>query len=481
MRIPGWLMVVGLVVVFLATGLLSVASFTVTRQLAIDAQDLGIDLSGSTNFESIPSPTPAVVAIAATATPPANGETPVVAPENTPLPTATVDPVAAYQITDPRRITILLLGIDQRSVDDNQGPYRTDTMILVSVDPVRRTAGVLSIPRDLWVNIPGFRQNRINTANMLGDNAGLPGGGPALAAETVSQTFGIPVDNFILVNFEVFTTLVSTIAPQGVEVCVREPINDTSYPDAGFGTITVTFDPGCQTLVAERLLQYARTRHGNSDFERAQRQQDVLQALREQLVSVGGITGFLGQAPALWEQLLPNVQTNLTLQEILQLGNLATQIDEVNYGIVDNLYTNFAKTPAGEDVLVLNFNAVSFLLQQVFGSDDDLDLATLRSRAEAENASIDIFNNAGVPGLAQQTANWLDQQGVSYNALGNVPEPTDAQTTIRVYTGRLWTAKYLAALLGIPSERVEAARDELTQADIAIVVGSDMQAVLAAP
>src|SRR5204862_5039824 len=120
----------------------------------------------------------------------------------------------------------------------------------------------------------------INTANSTGDSQGYPGGGPALAMETVHQALGITIDKYILINFDVFITLVQTVAPDGVQVCINQVIDDDHYPDAGLGTIHVHFDPGCQVLDAEHLLQYARTRAtAGSDFDRAGRQQDVLRAL----------------------------------------------------------------------------------------------------------------------------------------------------------------------------------------------------------
>jgi LCP family protein required for cell wall assembly len=315
---------------------------------------------------------------------------------------------------------------------------------------------------------------------MLGDANGYPGGGPALAAETVRQVLGIPIDRYVLINFDVFLTTVNTLAPNGVEVCVRERIDDPNYPDAGNGFIRVTFEPGCQVLNAERLLQYARTRHGNTDFARAERQQEVLRAVRETLLNLGGVTQFIGQAPALWTELSSNIKTNLSLDDILRLGTLVAEIPRENFrfGVIDNLYVNLAKTSSGDDVLVLKANAVSLLLQQVFYPEENLTLSDLRSRAEAENASIVVFNNTDVAGLAGQTRDWLSSQGVSVAEVGNTPTATNENTTIRVYTGKLWTGKYLAALMGLPPERVEPGADGLTDNDVAVVVGPDIQPLL---
>jgi len=484
MRVPGWLFVVGIVAVVGLTAVVSLLAFTIARQVAIDAGEAGIQFAGF-NVAAVPTSTPVSVINIATPTPPITAENNGVVPTLDLQPTATIDPAAEYIWNDPRRFTLLLLGIDQRSGVTEDGPYyRTDTMIVVSVDPVRKTAGVLNIPRDLWVNIPGFRQGRINTANSLGDSNGYPGGGPALAAETVRQVLGISIDKYLLINFDVFTSLVDIIAPDGVEICVREVIDDPDYPDAGFGTIPVHFDPGCQMLKSEQLLQYARTRATQgSDFDRAERQQDVLKAMRDKVLSVGGITSFIGQAPALWEELSGSFKTNLTLDEILRLGSLVGEIpqENIHFGQIDNLYVNLATTTSGDQVLLLKTNAVRLLLQQLFNPEDDLSLSDLRTRAESEGASIVVFNNTDVAGLAGQTRDWLSGRGVTIANVGNTQTPTNANTVIQVYTGKIWTARYLAALMGLPAERVQPGADGLTAEDIAIVIGPDIQPILSQP
>lgn len=478
MRIPGWLMIVGLLVVIALTGGLALLAFNVARQVAIDAGNAGIQFTGfDQTLRNLPTATPfptAAPAVIQAATP-APGET-VVTP--TVGPTATLDPAADYTWDDPRRFTVLLMGIDQRKAVEEKGPFRTDTMIVISVDPVRKTAGVLSIPRDLWVKIPGYNQGRINTANSLGDSNAYPGGGPALAAETVRQNLGISIDKYIRINFDVFTAVVNTLAPDGVEICVPEVIDDPNYPDAGYGFIHVHFDAGCQVLDAEKLLQYARTRNTNaSDFDRARRQQQVLQAMREKVLSVGGITNFIGQAPALWQELSDSFVTNLTLDEIISLGTLVQEIprEKIQFGVIDNLYVDLATTNTGDQVLIPRTGAIRFLIQQVFNPQDDLSLSDLKSRADAEKASITVFNNTDVVGLAGQTRDWLAGRGVDIASVGNTQQPDNADTIIRVYTGKIWTGKYLAALMGLPADRVQPGADGLTTSDIAIVVGPDMQ------
>ncbi|MEP7293078.1 MAG: LCP family protein [Chloroflexota bacterium] len=479
MRIPGWLFIVGILVLVGGTALCSVVSFAAARQFAVQLGDQGVKVASFSDFvqaqpTATASPTPAPPT--ATVRP---GDTPV--PTN-PAPTATVDPLAQYEWQDPRRINILLLGIDQRTGET--GTFNTDTMIVFSVDPVRKTVGMLSIPRDLWVDIPGSVPSRINTANAVGVLNAYPGGGPALAAATITQSLGIKVDKYLLINFDVFTTIIDAVAPNGVEVCPSEAIDDPFYPDAGYGFIHVQFEPGCQRLDAVHLLQYARTRHtSGSDFDRALRQQEVIKAVREEVLTAGGIVNFIGQASSLYDELSESYQTNLSLQEILSLATLAQEIprDSIHSGQIGAAQTSpttVMLNGIASDVLTLNYSAMGSLLENVFNPPENVSLAELRTRAEAENASIVVFNNTDISGLAGQTRDWLASRQVSVTELGNIPNPTGALTTIRDYNNKSWTARYLVQLLGLPADRLQPGTDAMTTADVMVVVGSDLLPLL---
>ena len=484
MRLPGWMLVLVALLLVAATAVCAVGSYGFARQIAVDLADSGVSVAsaGFDEFlESQPTATPTTAPPTETPRP---GETPL-PPTITPTigPTPTIDPLAGYQWDDPRRLNVLVMGIDQRTGED--GAFRTDTMIVVSIDPVRKTVGMLSIPRDLWVDIPGYQPNRINTANYLGDSSGYPGGGPALAARTVTDNLGINIDRYLRVNFDVFTQIVNLVAPTGVEVCPNEAIDDDHYPDAGYGTINVHFDAGCQSLDAERLLQYARTRATEgSDFDRAARQQEVIKALRDVVLNAGGIVNFIGQIPALWDSLSGAYVTDLTLEEIIALGGLAGEIprDNIQSGVINNLYVDLATTASGEQVLVPRYGAIRSLMDDVFNPRVNVSQSELRDRASAENAEVVVYNNTDIPGLAGQTRDWLIGQGVAIPSLpGNIPEPGNTPTIIRDYTGKLWTARYLAALLGLPADRIQPGNDGLTSADVMIVVGSDMPQILQNP
>ena len=159
--------------------------------------------------------------------------------------------------TNTDRITALVLGIDERAQEDDF--WRTDTMILATLDPVTMRVGVLSIPRDLWVHIPGYTENRINTAHMLGDAYEHPGGGPALAVETVEYNLGVEIDYYVRFNFQAFVELVDRIG--GIDVDVPEDIDDPEYPDYNYGFDPLFIEAGLHHFYGEEALKYARTRH----------------------------------------------------------------------------------------------------------------------------------------------------------------------------------------------------------------------------
>lgn len=502
MRIPGWVFIVGAVMLIGLTALCSVISFSGTQRLVVDLGSRGVQIgspvelartfltnrdalspsrSAGSSFDAFVAalPTATRTPAPATATP-----APGVTVEPAAIqPTATLDPMADIPPwNDPRRFTILLLGIDQRTgIQDEEKYFRTDTMMVVNIDPVRKQAGVLSIPRDLWVSIPGFREGRINTANALGDSNAYPGGGPALAADTIEANLGIDIDKYLLINFDVFTSVVDLIAPDGVEMCIRETIDDPYYPDAGYGFIHVHFDPGCQVLDAETLLQYARTRKTQGgDFDRARRQQEVIRALLDEVLNAGGIANFVGQAGALWQELSGSFRTDMTLEEMLSLATLAQQIDteQIVFRQIDNMHVQFATTSSGDQVLVPNYSAIRGLIQDTFSPAAAAPASELRQQADGEAATIVLYNNTDIAGLARQTQEWMLSQGVRIDSIGSMPQPDSMDTVIRVYTDKQATARYLASLLGLPEDRIIRSSDGLTSADIMVVLGPDIQPLL---
>ncbi|MSQ24302.1 MAG: LytR family transcriptional regulator [Chloroflexi bacterium] len=223
------------------------------------------------------------------------------------------------------RVNVLLLGTDQRE-DERKGgiPTRTDVMLVVSIDPVAKTALMVSFPRDMWVAIPGFGEQRINVAYAYGENRKVPGGGAATAAHTVELNFGLSSSYYALVNFEGFEQIIDTLG--GVVIDVPRPLKDDEYPTPDYRIERIFFQAGPQIMTGSNALKYARSRHSDSDFARNSRQRAVLLAIRDRALRIN----VLANLPALLDRGMSAVQTNFSTTELLSLAKLAGQIDTVN-------------------------------------------------------------------------------------------------------------------------------------------------------
>ncbi len=270
-------------------------------------------------------------------------------------------------LQNPRRVNVLLLGIDQRAGET--GPSPTDTIMLLSLDPVGKTGALLSIPRDLWVEMPGLGiSERINAANIQGEAINYPGGGgPAYAAAAVEKLLGIgKIDYYVLINFEVFYTVIDAIGP--IQVCPPEEIRDDAYPDGSYGTISIYFPAGCQELDSEKLLQYARTRHADSDIGRSARQQEVILAVRQKVLSTGGIMALLPQATAIWQSMHANIRTNMSFEDMVSLALAAEKVPSENIRQAQISFEEvfIGKDANGSDILVPISSDIQLLLSDLF-------------------------------------------------------------------------------------------------------------------
>jgi LCP family protein required for cell wall assembly len=276
------------------------------------------------------------------------------------LPRLTPSTVDVPEWSGKERVNFLVLGTDRR--EGETGGTRTDTVIVLTLDPVSRRAGMLSLPRDLWVTIPGYGQERINAAYELGEQA-KPGGGPELARKTVEQLLGVPVHHYALVGFAGFQRLVNEVG--GVVVDVERPIKDNEYPDRDYSLRRIFFQPGLQRLDGESALWYVRTRHADSDYGRARRQQQVLLALRAQALRLD----LLPKVPGILAALADTVKTDLRPADLVGLARIAKDVDTAHLvnRVVDESMTRRWVTPAGAQVEVPDAAAVRRTAQEVFG------------------------------------------------------------------------------------------------------------------
>jgi LCP family protein required for cell wall assembly len=284
-------------------------------------------------------------------------ETPIVpTPAQTAIPTAT--PVPSWG--GPSTFTFVALGVDQRN--DREIP-RTDTIMIGRVDMRAPSVNLVSIPRDLLVDIPGYGKDRINTAYVYGEQFKEPGGGIGLLKRTIEKNFGVQVDHFGLVDFQCFRTTVDAMG--GVTVNVPRSIEDTHYPTDDYGTKVVKFEPGIQKMDGERALEYARTRYADSDFHRMQRQQLIVAALRDQFLQ-------LRTLPSLPTMLsgCRNMRSDLGWREYLTLATTAQSLSgsRVSFAAIDERMAVDATLDSGAAVLIPRWGPIKELIAETFGT-----------------------------------------------------------------------------------------------------------------
>jgi LCP family protein required for cell wall assembly len=265
------------------------------------------------------------------------------------------------------RFTVLVVGLDRRPGETGLA-YRTDTMMVVSIDPATRSLGILSIPRDLYVAIPGYSEpQRVNTPMVLGEIR-QPGSGPQLLMQTVQYNLGIRVNDYIAVDFNTFVTLIDTIG--GVEIDVPYTINDPLFPDMNYGYDPFYITAGVHQMDGRTALKYARTRHSDSDFQRAERQQAVIYAIRDKILALDMLPQLIIQAPTLWNQLSSGISTGLQFDQIIQLALYLKDIplESMQTGVIDERYTMGYTTSDGASVLVPDRANIGPLMVEVFGA-----------------------------------------------------------------------------------------------------------------
>jgi LCP family protein required for cell wall assembly len=375
------------------------------------------------------------------------------------------------------RVTILLLGLDYRDWEAGDEYSRSDTMILITLDPLAKKAGIMSIPRDLWVAIPGFQHGKINTAYYLGDAYKLPGGGPGLAVKTVEQFLGIPINYYAQIDFGAFVRFIDELG--GVKINVPEPI---TVDLLGSGSATKKkLQPGVQVLPGEWALAYARARYTQGgDFDRAKRQQQVILAIRERILSLSMLPVLISKADTLYQELASGIHTNLTLDEAVKLAVLASQIPEENIarGVINEKLVLFGESPDNLSILIPLVDKVHQLRDEIFSSSGALGPLTPGSSQERmiqEGSRVAVLNGTQSAGLAERTAEYLRGLGVNVVQVGEAGQ-LSAQTTLIDNTGRPFTLKYLLESLTVNPYRVMYTEASSPDIDVEVILGNDWAA-----
>ena len=411
-------------------------------------------------------------------------------------------PAAPEQpVEDKDRITVLLLGVDQRP--DDPSPPRTDNMVVVTVEPKTGKVGMISLPRDLFVPIPGFDYSgKINTAFFVGEVKHYPGGGGALAKKTVGEFLGYPIDYYVKINFDGFVQAVDAIG--GIDVNVPKTINDDQYPTIDYGYTTFHIDAGPQHLDGETALKYARTRHSDDDFQRDRRQQQVLLAIKDQVVKNGLLSPK--RALSLLGALKDSVEHDVSPSELPKLIALASrlQVDAIDQLVLDNHYgqistnTKFGwilvpdreKIRPAVDKIFTGASAPSTAEVQALAAQEAQQQADLsrqeiqnvyQAQAEAvrkqlaeEGARVAVFNGTDDPMLAARAADWLQRQGYQVTTFGQADRSDYPRTVLLTHDDKPFTVASLQDMFAIAKNNIRSGDDASDpKVDLELIIGRD--------
>lgn len=361
-----------------------------------------------------------------------------------------------FQYDLARPVNILVMGID-RVVDAPKGSSealagRSDTMLLLRLNPKDNSVRMLSVPRDTRVEIPGIGLAKINDANVEG--------GSALAARVVSRTLNnVPIDRYVRVTTDAFRELVDLVG--GIEVFVPQPMQ---YTDV-YQNLEIDLEQGWQTLNGDQAEQFARFRKENGDIGRIQRQQVLLKALRQRLVS----PAVLPRLPQLIRVMQQYIDTNLSLEEILALVGFSLELEQEDFKMVllpgrfsvkgEYEASYWLMDPLGRDRVVNQY------FQQT-SQETQID-----SRRSLNQVRIAIQNTTDDPELSSRVAQYLAQKEF-YNVYFVKDWPDELrQTQIIAQQGDLKAAATLKKVLGLG--KVEASSTGDLRSELTIRIGED--------
>lgn len=401
-------------------------------------------------------------------------------PESSPVGAAVPD-VSIPPWDGEEQLNILLIGTDQRP---SEGTYNTDTLIVVSIDPLTDRVALFSLPRDT-VDVPvppgpaqqafgPVYEKKINAwfTSVRNRDDLFPGtdrtrGYNGLKA-IMGTLYGLEIRYFVEVNFEGFVRVVDALG--GVTINVQIPVVDDRYPGENGWLERIYIPSGIQHMDGRQALRYARSRHSSTDFDRVLRQQRVLLSLREQ----ADPQALIPHLPALVGALKRAVRTDIPIDQIDELLGLAAAIDTKNirsYVFSPPLYQEeFQSSPRGY-IIVPRLEAIRLAVRNAFTT-DPADEA-LRQRLAEEGASVWVLNSTGLRDRGATLASYLEYYGLAASAPRQTPQGgIQPDSTIVVYngaeTGLAATIAYLEGLLGVPATL---RADTAIRADVVVTIG----------
>ena len=370
------------------------------------------------------------------------------------------------------RINVLLLGVGNQG---HNGGKLSDTIMVASIDPVNKNMAMLSIPRDLYVRIPGYGFNKINAANSLG--------GPDLAKEVVSRVLDMPIHYYAQVDFSGFKQAVDSVG--GVEITNKEKLYDSQYPcENERGYCTFKLDPGTYQMNGTLALKYARCRHGScgNDFGRSERQQQLLVALREKSLQASTLTNPV-KISGLLDSVGGNVRTDFELKELQKMGKIIKDIDiskAVNKVLdteTGGLLKDGGGRYAGAGSILLpkagdfNYSEIQELSRSIF----------VDGYIVKEKAKIEVQNGTLRPGVGTSATQLLKAYSYNVESISTAPHQkyTTSQIIDRSGGKNPYTVRYLETRFktkALKEKPLEPAEGQPMGPDIVIIVGADYKA-----
>jgi len=367
-------------------------------------------------------------------------------------------------------MNILLIGHDGELTDD--GFVRTDTMIVASINRTTGSVSMLSLPRDLYVYIPGWTMQRLNLAYIHGEAVGWTEGGFGLLRQTLLYNLGVNVHYFAMVNLTGFKGIVDAIGGVDLAVdCALEdlPLIGAEIPqgayrvnEEGFYVLPV----GYYSMTGAEALWYARSRNNTDDFDRGRRQQQVLRAVWRKARA----TGLLNNVVTLWNQSSELVETTMVLEDVLGLVPLALSIDTSqieDYRLVRTYHTTPWQPPDGSYVQLPVYDTMRPLLQDFYTPPTENQLVL-------RQASIHVYNGSGNDQWDRVAAERLAWDGFGAVAMGSADTQT-VDTILIDYTGRTKgsSVEDIARIANVLPENILSEPDPNRTVDFEIILGSN--------
>ena len=362
-----------------------------------------------------------------------------------------------------QQVNILVMGADYKQ---GKGHWRTDTLVVVTIDPVRQTIRLLSIPRDLWVYIPGYGHERINTADFLGERTDVNNDRADLIRQTIELNFGIPIHYYARINIRCIREDHQHVGG-GVSVQVDCPLQET-FKDgrSPTGWSHFSIEPGIHHMDGWTALVFARLRKTTSDFDRSRRQQAIMKGVWQGALAADVIR----DGPRLYRVLRDSVETDLNLQNMLALGYVAVRI---NPSSIRSYYIDRAKvqswtTPAGAAVLLPIPERIEETVQDMFS-----DHEVVEEVVEQERARVKILDGIGNPDTADLLASQLRWKGLKVVRVEPADNTEYTQSVIIDY-GTYEKKQSLDCLcdsLGVAPDAVEKVTDPASTVDFLVILG----------